>query len=243
MSTTADERRRNGKAKRSAKARKVRPLWLRALRWAALVLAVLVAIPLLLTPLYRIAAPVSTLMLWDRVTFQSVTRDWAPIDEINPVLIRSVISSEDNFFCRHHGVDWGAIREVLETGADRGASTIAMQTTRNLFLWQGGGIFRKAIEIPIALYADFVLGKRRLLEIYLNIAEWGPGIYGIEAAAQHHFGVAAAGLSARQAALLAAVLPNPILRDPANPSQTVRNVADIIQRRAASGPDTSCLDL
>ncbi len=99
----------------------------------------------------------------------------------------------------------------------------------------------QGLEIPIALYADLVLGKRRILEIYLNIAEWGPGIFGVEAAARHHFGVSAADLSSRQAALLAAVLPNPIVRDPANPSVTVRNVADIIERRAANGPDVSCL--
>lgn len=180
-------------------------------------------------------------MLWDHVTFQQVDREWVTLDDIAPVLIRSVIASEDNFFCRHHGVDLGALREVIETGANRGASTIAMQTARNLFLWQGGGIFRKGLEIPIALYVDLVLGKRRVLEIYLNIAEWGPGIFGIEAAARHHFGVAAADLSGRQAALLAAVLPNPILRDPANPSGTVRNVADIIEHRVANGPDVSCL--
>ncbi|MGD9739189.1 MAG: monofunctional biosynthetic peptidoglycan transglycosylase [Bauldia sp.] len=232
----------SGRTRRSRKGRR-RPLWRRILRWALLAVLILVAIPLLLTPLYRIVAPTSTLMLWDRVTFQPVDRQWVTLDDVAPVLVRSVIASEDNFFCQHHGVDLGALREVIESGANRGASTIAMQTARNLFLWQGGGIFRKGLEIPIAFYADLVLGKRRLMEIYLNIAEWGPGIFGIEAAARHHFGVAASDLSGRQAALLAAVLPNPIVRDPANPSGTVRNLADIIQRRVANGPDVFCLGL
>ena len=200
-------------------------------------------IPLLLTPLYRIVVPVSTPMLWERITGQDVVRDWVPLNAISDRLVRAVISSEDNFYCRHHGVDWAAVREVLESGSDRGASTIMMQTARNLFLWRGRSYLRKALEVPLALYADLVIGKRRAMEIYLNIAEWGPGIYGIEAAAQHHFGVAAADLSQRQAVLLAVTLPDPIGRDPANPSASMSRVADIIDRRVADGVDTSCLGL
>lgn len=219
-----------------------RPLWLRVLRWAALAVVALAAIPLLLTPLYRIAAPVSTLMVWDRITGEPVTRDWVPLEDISENLVKAVISSEDNFFCRHSGVDWGAVREVLQSGSDRGASTIAMQTARNLFLWQGRSYVRKALEVPIALYAYVVLGKKRVLEIYLNIAEWGPGIFGIEAAAQHHFGVAAADLTLRQATLMAVTLPDPIGRDPASPSPSMQRIADIISGRVADGVDMSCLE-
>lgn len=230
------------KGKRKKK-RKVQPLWQRVLRWAALVIAVLVAWPLIATPFFHFGTPVSTQMLWDRVSGQDVRRDWVPIEAISPNLIRAVISSEDNFYCRHHGIDWGAVREVLQAGADRGASTIAMQTARNLMLWQGRSYIRKAMEVPIAAYANLVLGKERTMEIYLNIAEWGPGIFGIEAAAQHHFGVSAVDLTPRQSALLAVTLPSPLGRDPANPSESLLRLADIIGARVADGVDTSCLGI
>lgn len=236
-SSATTKGRRNGKGRPRR-----RPLWLRLLRWAAFVVLVLVAIPLLLTPLYRVAAPVSTPMLWDRITGEDVTRDWVPLDAVSEALVKAVISSEDNFFCRHHGVDWGAVREVIESGSDRGASTIAMQTARNLFLWQGRSYFRKALEVPVAVYADLVLGKRRVLEIYLNIAEWGPGIFGVEAAARYHFGVSAAELTPRQATLLAVTLPDPTGRTPADPSASLSRLADVIAGRVADGVDTSCLE-
>ena len=222
---------------------KLRPLWQRVLRWAALVVAILIAWPLVATPLFHFGMPVSTQMLWDRMSGQDVRRDWVPIEDISPNLIRAVISSEDNFYCRHHGIDWGAVREVLQTGADRGASTITMQTARNLMLWQGRSYIRKALEVPIAAYANLVLGKKRVMEIYLNIAEWGPGLFGIEAAAQAHFGVSAADLTPRQSALLAVTLPSPLSRDPANPSQSLLRVADTIAARVADGVDTSCLGI
>jgi monofunctional biosynthetic peptidoglycan transglycosylase len=140
-------------------------------------------------------------------------------------------------------VDWGSVREVLVTGSDRGASTIAMQAVRNLMLWQGRSYLRKALEVPIALYADIVLGKRRIMEIYLNVAEWGPGVFGIEAAARHHFGVSVSNLTIRQATLLAVTLPNPHNRDPANPTASLSGLAETIGARVADGVDTSCLDL
>ncbi len=221
--------------RRKRPAAKRRPLWLRVLRWAALVVAILVAIPLVLTPLYRVVAPVSTVMIWRGITGHEVTRDWVRLDEVSPNLIRAVIASEDNFYCTHHGVDWGAVKEVIETGADRGASTITMQVARNLFLWQSRSYVRKALEVPLAYYANFVLGKRRVMEIYLNIAEWGPGIYGIEAAAEYHFGVHAAQLTPGQAALLAVTLPSPATRDPAHPSANLRSVANTIAARVNDG--------
>jgi monofunctional glycosyltransferase len=125
----------------------------------------------------------------------------------------------------------------------RGASTITMQTVKNLYLWHRPlGTVRKVLELPLAVYVDAVLSKKRIIEIYLNIAEWGPNIYGIEAAAQHHFGKSAKSLSARQAALLAVALPNPIDRDPAHPGPGLKRLASIIQKRAANaGSHVGCL--
>ena len=135
-------------------------------------------------------------------------------------MLHSVIMSEDGQFCAHRGVDLAelnvAIEDVLEGERVRGASTITMQTVKNLYLWHRPfGTVRKALELPLAVYFDVALSKKRIIEIYMNIAEWGPNIYGIEAAAQYHFGKSAKSLSARQAALLAVTLPNPIDRDPA----------------------------
>jgi monofunctional biosynthetic peptidoglycan transglycosylase len=134
------------------------------------------------------------------------------------------------------------VAEVVDDDAPRGASTITMQTVKNLFLWPSRSYVRKAMEVPLAYYADLVLGKRRVMEIYLNVAEWGPGIFGAEAAARHYFDRAAADLSAGQAALMAAALPNPAERDPAHPSRHMRRIAEIIARRAAAAGDyVGCL--
>ena len=210
---------------------------------AALVILVLVAIPLILTPLYALRAvhPVSTLMLADHFGFRSMQREWVDIDAIAPVMVYSVMMSEDGQFCRHDGIDWGEMRAVVEEALageeTRGASTIPMQTVKNLFLWGGRSYVRKAIEAPLALYLDLVLSKRRIMEIYLNVVEWDRGVYGIEAAAQHYFGRSAARLTARQAALLAVTLPNPIERNPANPGRGLNRLADRVQRMAKSSGD------
>jgi monofunctional biosynthetic peptidoglycan transglycosylase len=161
-------------------------------------------------------------------------------------LIRSVMMSEDGQFCFHGGVDWNQMRGVVEDALDgeatRGASTIPMQTAKNLFLWNGRSFIRKGLELPLALGADFVWSKRRMMEIYLNIAEWGPGIYGAEAAAQYHFKVPASKLSARQAALLAVALPNPITRVAGKPSRGVQQLAVLVERRArGSGDYIKCI--
>ena len=122
---------------------------------------------------------------------QTLERVYVPLNQISPNLRLAVIASEDAPFCHHHGVDWGALREVIddadEDGPSRGASTIAMQTAKNLFLWPWRSAIRKGVEIPLALMIDFVWGKRRVLEVYFNIAEWGEGVFGAEAAAQHYF--------------------------------------------------------
>jgi monofunctional biosynthetic peptidoglycan transglycosylase len=218
--------------------------------WRRLVLAVLalIALPYVLILLYTIdfVRPVSTLMLRDLALLRGYDRQWVEFDRISPTLVQSVMMSEDGQFCRHAGVDWGEMRavvnEALAGEQTRGASTIPMQTAKNLFLWNGRSFLRKVMELPLAVVSDFVWSKRRLMEIYLNIAEWGPGIYGIEAAAQHHFNVSAEKLSRRQAALLAASLPNPFERNAGNPGRGLQRLARLIERRASgSGDYIKCL--
>jgi monofunctional biosynthetic peptidoglycan transglycosylase len=190
--------------------------------------------------------PASTLMLGETLTGRAYERQWVAFDNIAPVLVQSVMMSEDGQFCIHAGIDWQALNlvidDALEGEATRGASTIAMQTAKNLFLPPTRSVLRKALEIPMAMWMDMVWSKRRLMEIYLNIAEWAPGIYGIEAAAQAYFGVPSAKLSARQAALLAVTLPNPIKRNAANPSRSMNRLAGVIEKRAQqSGAYIKCL--
>ncbi len=223
--------------------------WLRS-TWRRIALAVLalLLLPYVLIVFYLLpfVHPVSTLMLGDRLLLRSVERNWVDFEDIAPVLVQSVMMSEDGQFCFHGGVDWvqmrGVVDDALDGEATRGASTIPMQTAKNLFLWNGRSFVRKALELPLALAADFVWSKRRVMEIYLNIAEWGPGIYGVEAAARHHFGVSAAKLSRRQAALLAVALPNPIDRVAGKPGKGLRRLASIIERRASrAGEYVKCL--
>lgn len=218
-----------------------------ALRLLGLVLLAAVVAPLVLTPLYRFVPPDSTLMLARAVTFRPVTRDWVPLEKMSPALVRSVMVSEDARFCSHSGVDWGALKLVLrEGGADgpgRGASTITMQVAKNLYLWQGAAYVRKPLEIALAHWIELFWPKRRVMEVYLNIAEWGPnGVFGAEAGARRAFGRPAARLTAGQAALMAAALPNPILRDPKRPSARMRSHAAIVASRAkAAGRLAACL--
>ena len=232
-------------AKRKKKSRGGARPWLRR---AAIVAGLLVFLPAALTLLYypSFVHPVSTLMLKDLATFSGYDRRWIPLDDVAPVLAHSVIMSEDGQFCAHRGIDLGELKAVIDDAlageATRGASTIPMQTVKNLFLWQGRSFVRKIIEAPLAVYFDFVLPKRRIMEIYLNIVEWGPGIYGVEAAAQHHFGVSASDLSRRQAALLTVSLPNPIERNPAEPTRNLQRLAALIEKRASrAGGYVGCL--
>jgi len=216
----------------------------RTLRTVAVVALIMVAIPLVLVPVYRLVPPVSTLMLWNWATGEPSERAWVPFDDIAESLVISVLMSEDGRYCSHHGIDWTALDKVIQEAGERprGASTIAMQTARNLFLWQPRSYIRKGLEIPIALYADLVWGKRREMEIYLNIVEWGSGIFGIAAAAHHYFGVPASALNSHQSALLAVALPNPVARNPAHPSRLMRALARTVAARArASGAYIDCL--
>jgi monofunctional glycosyltransferase len=207
-------------------------------RWLIYALAFAVAWPFVMTVVYSVVPPpFSNIMLLRALSGNGIRQQWVPLEQISPSLPRAVITSEDARFCEHHGVDWvefqGVVDDVFDDdeGPIRGASTISMQLAKNLFLWDGRNPLRKAFEIPIAYWLDFVLSKRRLIEIYLNVVEWAPGVYGAEAASQLHFRKPAAKLSRREAALLAAVLPNPIKRKAGRPSRRVNVTASRIQAR------------
>ncbi len=221
----------------------------RLLRRALYVPAFLVALPIVLTLVYAVVPPpVSNIMLLRALGGAGIDKQWVGLDEISPNLLRAVISSEDARFCEHRGVDWREFQGVIEDALDseeapaRGASTIPMQTAKNLFLWDGRFAVRKLLELPLAMWMDLVWSKRRMIEIYLNIVEWAPGVYGAEAAAQHHFGKSAKKLTKKEAALLAAVLPNPVKRNAGKPSKGVRRIANrILLRMNGMAPYLTCL--
>src|SRR5258705_6162245 len=148
---------------------------LRIVRILLLILLVALLLPYLVTPFYRTVRPVSMLMAWRWLKGAPMSRSWINFSAISPYLPRSVVGSEDAKFCSHHGVDWDALRDVMDDAEDgevtRGGSTITQQVAKNLFLWQSRSVVRKALEFPLALWIDLVLPKQRILEIYLNIAE------------------------------------------------------------------------
>ena len=219
----------------------------RPLRALLLLLLALLLLPYVIAPFYAFGQPVSTVMLWRRMTGERLERTYVPLARVSPALSLAVIVAEDGRFCSHHGVDFAEIQNAIETADDlddmRGGSTITQQVAKNLFLWQGHSYLRKALEFPLALWIDLVLSKRRILEIYLNIAEWGPnGEFGVEVGAQRAFHKSARDLSQYQAALLAAVLPNPHRRDAGRPGPGLRRLAGLYvgRSRAAAGA-AACL--
>lgn len=220
----------------------------RAFRFALAALFAVLILPYLLVPLYAVVEPISTLMIWRSMTGQRVERSVIALADLPDILPRTVIVAEDARFCRHHGIDFEQIKDAIEDYEDgaslRGGSTITQQVVKNLFLWPGRSVIRKALEAPLALWMDLVLPKRRILEIYLNIAEWGPtGEFGADAGAQRAFGKSARSANAREAALLAAILPNPRRRNANRPGPAVTRIAGIYQTRTArAGRDvTGCL--
>jgi monofunctional glycosyltransferase len=218
---------------------------LTGLRVVAVAVSLFLVLPYLITPLYWLVDPVSTLMLSRWLTGQRVERTVVPLERMGPHLPAMVIVAEDGRFCSHHGVDFQEIRDVLdeaEFGEMRGASTITQQTVKNLFLWSGRSYIRKALEVPLAMWFDLILSKRRIMEIYLNIAEWGPnGEFGAQAAARRAFDKPAATLTPREAALLAASLPNPKARDARRPGPGLNRLAGLYQSRAARAGGTECV--
>lgn len=215
-----------------------RGLIARALRFIAMALLVVILLPYVIAPFYRIIDPVSVPMFMRRLSGERVERVWVPLSHISRATRLAVIVAEDGRFCTHHGIDpneiWDAIRHPGSDGIARGASTITQQTVKNLFFWEGRSIVRKALEIPLAVWFNLVVPKRRQLEIYLNVAEWGPdGEFGIEAGARRAFGLGAADLSYSQAALLVGMLPNPHDRDARRPGLVLRRITGIHLRRMA----------
>lgn len=218
---------------------------MRIVRNLVVIVLVLALLPYLVTLFYKVGHPVSALMVGRWVTGSPVDRRWRDLEAMAPALPRSVVGSEDARFCSHNGIDWDSLREIIDDAQDgevaRGGSGITQQVAKNLFLWPGRSVVRKALEIPLALWIDLVLGKARVLEIYLNIAEMGPsGQFGAEAAAQYAFGHSAATLSAREAALLAAILPNPVTRSAKTPGPGVRRLAGTYVARAQSAELQRC---
>ena len=181
-----------------------------------------------------VAPPTTPYILSERLRLGGVEREWVPMEGIAPVMARAVVAAEDANFCRHWGFDMAAIRLAIEDGGRRGASTLSQQTVKNVFLWQGRSWPRKALEAAITPLVEAVWSKRRILEVYLNVAEMGPGIFGVQAAARRWFGVDAADLTPVQAARLAAILPAPKDRSPDAPSDFVRRRAAAILDGAAT---------
>ena len=210
---------------------------MRLLRRLILIAVLLLLVPYALTPLYSLGHPVSSLMAWRFVTGSPVDRQWVDLTAMAPALPRSVVAPEDAKFCSHHGIDWDSLQNAIEDAQEGevsgGGSTITQQVAKNLFLWPGRSVVRKGLEIPLAIWIDLVLPKQRVLEIYLNIAELGPsGQFGAEAGAIHAFGRSASTLTPREAALLAAILPNPVRRSARNPGPGVRRLAGTYMVRA-----------
>lgn len=218
------------------------------LRFTFAFLFLIFMVPAFLLVLYRFefVHPVSTLMVGEGLVGHGAKREWIEIDDMAPVIYHSVLSSEDGKFCSHSGVDWQALNQVIEDAIDgektRGASTITMQLVKNLFLWPNRSYIRKGLEVPYALMAEVILTKKRIMEIYLNIAEWDKGVFGVELAAQTYFNRSAANLGPRYSSLLAVTLPNPKGRNAAKPTRAMNRVAKIVERRArASGAYVQCL--
>ncbi|WP_026756894.1 monofunctional biosynthetic peptidoglycan transglycosylase [Sediminimonas qiaohouensis] len=229
-------RRKRTSAKReSALASRLRA-WRQKTMRTALRLVLLVAGAVVLWVLaYSVINPPSTpYMLSEKARLDGVRHQWAAWEDIAPQMPRAAVAAEDANFCLHWGFDMGAIRAALADGRRRGASTISQQVTKNAFLWHGRSWLRKALEALITPVVELTWSKRRILEVYLNIAEFDEGVFGVEAAAQHYFGVPASKLSGTQAARLAAVLPAPQDRSAARPSGALQKRAAAIMDGAAT---------
>ncbi|PZU17916.1 MAG: monofunctional biosynthetic peptidoglycan transglycosylase [Citromicrobium sp.] len=192
-----------------------------------------IALSLLFVGLYRfVPVPVTATMLMDP---NPLTKDWQPLSHIDRNLVRAVIAAEDGKFCQHNGFDTDAMEQALRRnlsgGRIRGGSTISQQTAKNVFLWQGGGYFRKGLEAWFTFLIEKLWGKRRIMEVYLNVAETGIGTYGAEAGAQRYFNRSAASLTPMQAARMAAALPLPKERAVTNPSGFTRRYGNSIAAR------------
>ncbi|WP_238365073.1 monofunctional biosynthetic peptidoglycan transglycosylase [Mesobacterium pallidum] len=205
--------------------RRVRPVrWL--LRWTFRLALAVTVLAVLLVLVFRVLNPPTTYYMWsEKQRLGALDHRWVPIEEIAPVMQRAVVAAEDANFCTHWGIDMAALRKAIEEGGNRGASTISQQVVKNVFLWHGRSYVRKVLEAGITPLMEALWPKRRILEVYLNVAEFDEGVFGVEAAARHYFGVGPGQLTATQSARLAAILPAPKDRSASNPSNFVRRRA------------------
>ena len=251
MSRRSDNRSRQGRKASRLRADKPasRPKSRRSLvrRLILAVLIVFVGFPVGLIALYSVVPPpITPLMVIRLFEGEGLDKDWVSLEAVSRHVPHAVIASEDNRFCEHNGYDWEAIGEAIEEHKDgkrlRGASTISMQTTKNILLWPGRDFVRKGLEAYLTVFVEALWTKRRIIEIYLNVAEWSSGVYGIEAAARHYFGKSAKDLSKREASLLATVLPNPRGRSAAQPTQRMTRMAATVRKRITQlGPMLDCV--
>lgn len=207
----------------------------RLIRWALWGAVALAVVIVAWVGLYRFVNPPTGWYMWSESRrLEGIRQEWVALDAMSRHMPLSVVASEDVNFCRHFGFDVGAIRAALEDGGARGASTITQQVVKNVFLWHGRTMLRKVLEAMITPVVETLWSKDRILEVYLNMAEFDEGIFGVQAAAQRYFRVDAADLSSRQAALLASVLPAPQERDANRPSAFMNRRASAIQDGAAT---------
>jgi monofunctional biosynthetic peptidoglycan transglycosylase len=234
----------SGERSRKRTKRRQNHPWLR--RAGRVVLFIAAAVLLSIVAFRFVNPPITSVMALNRLGGGAIRHHWVPLDDMSRQLPLAVIASEDGRFCVHWGVDWGAVKEAIKEGdgfADfRGASTITMQTAKNLYLWNGRSYVRKALEVPLAYLLSAVWPKERVMEVYLNVAQFGPGLFGAEAASRHYFHKSAADLTRSEAILLAAALPNPSARNPARPSRHMLLIARVIDRRLPIlAPRSGCI--
>ncbi|WP_102225962.1 monofunctional biosynthetic peptidoglycan transglycosylase [Acidimangrovimonas sediminis] len=197
-------------------------------------MAVLIPIVVIVGLVRFINPPTDFYMASETRRLGSVMHRWTPMSKISPAMARAVVASEDANFCLHWGFDVKAIRAAIKDGANRGASTIDQQVVRNVFLWQGRSWPRKALEAALTPVVEVTWSKRRILEAYLNMAEFGDGVFGVTAAAATYFHVEPDKITPQQAALMASALPDPKERNPARPTNWMRGRAAEIRSGAAT---------
>ncbi|WP_171171609.1 monofunctional biosynthetic peptidoglycan transglycosylase [Ruegeria sp. HKCCA0370] len=230
--------RKSGGKKRKA-SRKKEPVARQIRRWVTRAVMAVLGLVVALVLIYSVVNPPVTHTIWSEWRrLGKVEREWVPIEDMAPIMARSVVAAEDANFCLHWGFDVEAIRDALEDGGNRGASTITQQVVKNVFLWQGRSWVRKALETSITPLVEIFWSKQRILEVYLNVAETGNGVFGVEAAAQRYFNTSAAKLTSVQAARIAAILPSPRNRSVTDPTaHTRRRAASILDGAATIRAD------
>ena len=223
----------SGERTRKRSMRRKKHPWLR--RTFRLISVVAAVIVLSIIAFRFINPPITPVMAVEKLRGHTLRHQWLPLKDMSPQLPLAAIASEDGQFCTHWGVDLGAVKDAIKEGgglgAVRGASTIPMQTAKNLYLWSGRSYVRKAIEVPLAVLMSVLWSKARMMEVYLNVAQFGPGIFGVEAASRYYFHKSAADLTRHEAVLLVAALPNPRFRNPARPSRRMLLVTRAVEQR------------